>query len=644
MRRIALLSWLLSCVLVVACTSKDATPDPIYDLAGRDLIETGPGDGSPATGEEPVITVTTPSDLTKDIPGSLLQLVVQVTSPVNRSISTVSVLVDGSPEAMLTSTGNNIYGGSVDISAAGAMPMMTITAIDSAKVTSQLKATLHHDRGPVITFLQPTAETAHGTVNVRVKIVDALYPTIAPADVVAEIRAPNDVTLTLVPGTGVGMVPPEFDGTVNFNSAAFTPALTGPQEIKVTAKNSKGTSAFATKAFAVDNAGPAVTIIKPVAGNFVGGLTSISATVQDALSGVNNATVMAVFAGSVNFQVPLTLSTTEVNTYTGLFDIHKLGTGISFPVLTVSADDKLGNHTDSSIILKIDNTPPILSMDPPKMRVAIKNGANKIQCSVLFDPVGDESVNDGFNPATPIQVISVKARVEDRANHATGQLVDYIAGIDPATVRLVAIPAPAGSTPILAVDIDGDSYCDDVNPALVQAQGGGAMTAAQYIQVGMAQVTKLGTPDYFSPGAPLAAGCEQMGDPALTQPPPLLCASSGTYLTYTLPYTDPAVPAIWTLPPVTDTNAGCIGLQFDTLNRLPEGPACLAVAATDLTGNKSISAPLRICVRRSSGGPCDTFTAPECTGTYDPTAQVTSNVPCTPRKFAPSGEIRYLLN
>lgn len=488
------------------------------------------------------------------------------------------------------------------------------------------------DRGPVITFLQPTADIVRGSVKVRVKIVDVLYPTIIAADVVAEIRTPNDVTLTLVAGTGVGSIPPEFDGIVHFNSAAFTPALTGPQEIKVTAKNSRGTSAFATKAFTVDDTGPVVSITTPVAGNFVGGLASISATVTDAISGVNNDTVMAEFAGNVNFQVPLTLSTTQANTYSGLFDIHKLGTSITFPVLTVSADDKLGSHTDTSITLKVDNTPPILAMDPPNMRVATKNGANKLQCTVLFDPVGAESVNDGFNPATPEQIITVKARVEDRANHATGQLVDYIAGIDAATVRFVAIPAPVGSNPVLAVDIDGDSYCDDVNPL------------AQYIQVGMAPVTSVGAPNYYDPGEPLAAGCEQMGDPSVVAPPPFLCPSAGTQLTYALQYADPATPAIWTLPPVANTNAGCIGLQFDTLNRLPEGPACLAVAATDFTGNKSISAPVRICVRRSSGGPCDTFTAPNCTGTYDPSAQVTSTVPCTPRKFPASGEIRHLLN
>ena len=647
---------LISCALLVACGGGSSTTDTIYDFSGLPHPDgfVGGEDGSTsdlqgdlkqgdlATSMPPVITIVSPS-FASDISGNLLDLKVSVTSPILRNITSVTVVVSGDaiPHTMITN-GSGVYTDTIDITNAQANSTLTITATDDALQAGQLVQPMRHDRGPVITFVEPMAATARGSVNVHVKVDDGLDPLAAAdaANVVATIRTLGDVALTPVNGSN----PLELAGVITFSS--FAPVLAGAQIITVTAKNSKGTQSIATRQFTVDNAGPVISIQNPIAGKFVGGLVNVKATIIDAeMSGINDATVMAVFAGGANFQVALARSLTDSTQYSAVFDIHKLGTNLSFPILTVSADDTLGNHTDFSEILLIDNVAPTLSLDPPNIRVAVKNGMQQWQCSVSFDPVGAESLNDGDDPGADRQILTIKARIEDAGNFASGQLVEYVSDIDHTTVRLVAIPAPAaGSAPILAVDSDGDGICDDVNPKLVQVMTGTATSAAQYIQVGMTQVTAPGTPDYFTSGPP-PAGCDVLGDPTLTKSPDPLCPTSGTQLTYGLRYLEASTPAIWTLPPVAATNSGCIGLQFDTLNRLPEGPACFAVAATDNTGNKSISAPLRTCIRRTSmaNHPCDTFTPPNCTGTYDPATQATSATTCTPRTFAPN-KVRYLLN
>jgi hypothetical protein len=92
---------------------------------------------------------------------------------------------------------------------------------------------------------------------------------------------------------------------------------------------------------------------------------------------------------------------------------------------------------------------------------------------------------------------------------------------------------------------------------------------------------------------------------------------------------------------VTSSPTGCIGFQFDTLNRMPEGPACVVVAARDKALNTGVSAPLRICIDRG-GGKCTGFgasTKADCTGTYDPGAKTVSSTHCTSRTFPASGEI-----
>jgi hypothetical protein len=257
-------------------------------------------------------------------------------------------------------------------------------------------------------------------------------------------------------------------------------------------------------------------------------------------------------------------------------------------------------------------------------------------CSQLFDPLG-EAANDGDQVD---QLVTLRARVEDRGNWAPGINVNRFAGIDPSSVMLYAVPATAQQA--LVVDLDGDGTCDDVNPLLIPTTS--ITMSNEALALGMAPIAVSGAADYTSGGAvppalqcPHADGspcCDTMGDPAGQTPPPLCLAVNGLKLTVGFYYDENKDPALWTLPPVANTSTNCAGFQLDTQNRLGEGPACVAVRATDQVGNANVSPPLRVCIKGSQNL-CTTFVAGNynCTGTLDKTTSpptVNPNKHCTP--------------
>ncbi|HEX6839693.1 MAG TPA: hypothetical protein VF334_24110, partial [Polyangia bacterium] len=104
-------------------------------------------------------------------------------------------------------------------------------------------------------------------------------------------------------------------------------------------------------------------------------------------------------------------------------------------------------------------------------------------------------------------------------------------------------------------------------------------------------------------------------------PPKPICDTSD--MSYVVPtFTDPTG-AIFSIAPVSTTE--CVGLQLDSLNRLPEGPTCVIARAVDKAGNQMVSYPLHICINRggAAGAMCSTFTPTltDCTGRWDKVTQ-----------------------
>jgi hypothetical protein len=323
--------------------------------------------------------------------------------------------------------------------------------------------------------------------------------------------------------------------------------------------------------------------------------------------------------------------------FQGLFDVRQLGTNYVFPTLSIRADDQLGLSSEVAEEIVVDNVPPLLSLDPPDVFASTRLNGGIIQCSQLFDPLGEDSAND---LAKVLQIVTLRARVEDRGNFAPGLNSGRLSGVLDGSVYLYGIPAANGP---LAVDTDGDGVCDDVNPLLVPTPDISASNQAVALQ--MAPIPPGGQQDLRpspTPG-PLfnpPSDCTQIGTATGTLPNPLCLGVDNLQLRFVISYTPSHLPSIYTIPPVHPSIAtDCVGLQFDSLNHLPEGPACFVVVAVDNAGNHNVSAPLRLCIDRG-GGLCNAWPAspPSCLGTYNKTTMTTNNTACTPvpaYKFPP---------
>ncbi len=522
----------------------------------------------------------------------------------------------------LSLNGANTFQGSIDISSVkSGAAVFEVLADDTNGNRTVVESVYKHDHGPVVEFLEPRVNsTAKGSINVRIHVSDANYPFPDLAGVHVQVQS-KEIAM-VVEGNMPDLV---AGGVITFNDSRFVPALDGLQVINVTATNSTDTVGRATRQFTVDSQGPIIAPVNPVAGQFVGGVIQIRANISD-ISDIREDSVYAVLGGSIlpALSVQLRRDQPDLPIFSGLFDVRSLGTNYVLPSLSFRAKDKFDNSSEVGIEIAIDNVPPAVSIDPPFMRVRqVKQ--NIYECSRLFDPVGEEVANDG--DIVP-QIITLRARVEDRGNIAPGLIYERWSGIAPDSVDLFV--SPASSEP-LVVDTDGDGYCDDINPNLQLNDQ--VMASNQAVALALKQFKTKGAPnlqlDTITPPAPWDSLCTTLGEPG-AQASAQLCALV-TPMTLSLTYGSDVQFAIWTVPEVTQ--AQCTGAQFDSLNRMPEGPACVAVRAVDNVSNNNVSQVIRLCIDRG-GGACNTWppaTLPACSVTYNQTTHVTdASTHCIP--------------
>ena len=117
-------------------------------------------------------------------------------------------------------------------------------------------------------------------------------------------------------------------------------------------------------------------------------------------------------------------------------------------------------------------------------------------------------------------------------------------------------------------------------------------------------------------------------------PPEFLCDNGQPYATMAYAH---GASAVWSVEPIG--GAWCMGSQFDTrANNITEGWACIAVQSANLSGNSSVSPPLRVYIRYDGTGagvsaPANLGTAPPCTGIYNKATGAVTNGTCTARRF-----------
>ena len=482
------------------------------------------------------------------------------------------------------------------------------------------------DLGPVIQVLTPIANTSYANqTDVVFTVSDA---PVAAGDTLAAVDLAN-VEVAIAGGTITGFqnVAGTFTGTIVFDDPAFDPSLEGSQTLTVRAPNQRTSEAVVRVSdtiFNVDSDGPIISLNTPQPGELVAGIMSISVNADDP-TGILNSSVVATIAGIHEVQLNLVGG----DEYSALFDTRLLGPMV-FPNIIVRARDATGNQNSLGFVIGLDNEAPTLSLDSPNLRESqVTSGV--LQCSQSFDPLGDDSVDDGEAVA---QLFELRARLEDRANFAssTSTVIIPLADVDPASVDLFILDDETGA---LLVDTDGDGICDEINPLLVPTSvpnSSSEVAAIQLLPIPAAGGSFFGPDEAPTFAATNNNNCTAKNDASAPDP---LCFS--TPLSRVIATETTGAPAIYGVPPAAGLQ--CVGNALDTVAaNLDDGWACLAVRGSDALGNLNVSAPLRLCIDADENGSdgCHTtgtvslIGAPNCTGTYDSqTDTVDASTPCT---------------
>jgi hypothetical protein len=478
----------------------------------------------------------------------------------------------------------------IDLSKVGSgLYTLQIVATTIGGTTGSATMPIYIDGGPSISFLQPADGVfVKGSVVVSAVVSDAHAGIATVTFSVGQTDLPSGAV------TSSGGL---YTATIDFGS--FDPPLDGAQVLTVTAVNGNGMISLATRRFTVDNTGPVISQTKPANGELVGRITSVEARVDDP-AGVMSGSVVAVVAhGDIHFEVELIRGSD--GTFRQSFDTTQLPVYAISPTVSFRAQDVLGNQSAVGYLVSLDNTPPILDLDPPaNFRLYKKDGT----CSWPFDPVGPDAVDDG---SVVSQLFDIRARIQDLGNTPLTGTSDYIpiAAVDPAKVKVLILDDT--SLPLVVDTSDPpDGICDDVNPEIIPSVSPQSSKEAQLLDM-VPLSSNVGAGDFtFEPGS-TCSGTD-------ANPPDAFCPTTYSLLknrsmTYSLGYTPAGLPAIWTVGPVVGDSLQCAGRQFDASNNLRDGWACIAVVAADRLGNKQVSRPIRICVAAQTDSTACTPTA-----------------------------------
>ena len=484
-----------------------------------------------------------------------------------------------------------------------------ITAESQGTVAPQTAASrlVKLDNGPRITIISPMRDQPFGASANVVAIVEPAFMGEGVSGVAASIKT---VSTAMMPTTGNRFELPMLDLTTG-----FSPPLRGPTELRVSAKSAGSMQVGEAKVtFNVDRDGPTLRAISPTSGELKGGTTVLVVEAVDP-SGILRGSVTATLPGLGNRVV--TLEEAGGNTFTGRFDTRDFGIpgpgDVIYPALpsvVFSARDNAGNGTSLGLTFRLDNTPPVLDLDPASLRV-LRRAGDIQQCSHLMDPVGEDAVSD---LSTALQLFSARLIALDRGNTPRGLTHAAVAGIDPASVELFI--AQADSTTQLVVDTaPSDGVCDQINPTLDPSNALAPPMGVKAISLRLEEIAVTGAAD-FTPDP--TATCPAGGEAAR---PPALCAYTTQTQVLALDVTN-GTSGLYSLPPA---GSNCPGEQFDSLAAgLQDGWHCLAARATDKVGNRSVSAPIRVCISRDGAHVSDCAarfgTPPACRGFSSGTA------------------------
>jgi hypothetical protein len=601
--------------------------------AGPDTTPGGAGgDGGEATvdARAPIVAITSPSASSDpDQDEVLLANNVTVLCTVSKSKASGAVAVDTSKikiamldanDKVLKETGGSATGSAGEYSATFAITdqpngvvHFRCTANDVAVPprTASTKIGTFIDHGPKITITSPLAISVKPLKTpVAFEFTVEPWP-LADGDVGAAVDV-DKVSLSVLgePVTSLAPAPQRpgvYIATVDFSDPVLYPEPPATDvPVLVTAPNKRSPmAALRSEAygFKLDGDGPVIKITTPKPNDIVGPKTRVlSFTVTDLVSGVDKSKV-AVTLNGVEFQYDPAAGWTEnKGTYTFTFNGTQIEGSVAQATINVHAADLVGNEADGeSLVIYLDDHPPIVSLDPPHVRVAVEAPVGKFTCSSSFDPLGS-AVSDGDTIADSA---TFRVLAWDETNHAVGQRVDYLSGVERTSVFLYLQPDP--EQPLL-VDLDKDHVCDHVN---TQDAAG-----KDLLFIRLTAVSPTGAlpkdPNTLADEPAVSTDFCQLS----TAPSPRLCSSDMSYV-IKHEIVGMVEPVVYARDPVAGNPLTCTGNSWEVRGLAKHsGWVCMAAVASDSAKNEGHSAPLRVCIDDdddTTTSPCAGIEPPSCT-------------------------------
>ena len=476
------------------------------------------------------------------------------------------------------------------------------TASDSASTPHTGRDAISNfvDHGPAIDVVSPAEDSAYALGPVSF-VFNVLPDPLVEDDSGAEV----DEVKLIVLGREIELdeqAPGEFHASINFDDKELYPEPPETVAVTIVATNQRepeyGTREY-PYFFEIDSHGPTITVTDPEEGDVVGGEFILHFTVEDDISEVDpNSVYLTINDGDAFEFIPGNRWSREGNDFTFRFDTSAITSSVAQVTFNINAKDIAGNDAVAeSLLLYLDDQPPIVDLDPPMVREFIDTSATR-NCSNAFDPLGSLAASDldrvGKQPV-------FRALVWERTNSAP--FLNF-AGLDQNSVNIYIQTDPQQG---IFIDRSGDGVCDDITDGL-QTNHLAGITPFGGSRFGDAVNEPPGAPPYPS-GPP--NNCEYKKD---TQVPTALCTPPSSDMTRLLPWDfDSRVPAIFGTGPFV--GAQCTGTYWEigANQNIEEGWVCVAGRAVDAVGNVGISLPLRLCYDDGVGAAADcSGTPPDC--------------------------------
>ncbi|HVW26337.1 MAG TPA: hypothetical protein VHC69_13300 [Polyangiaceae bacterium] len=488
----------------------------------------------------------------------------------------------------------------IDTSVPNGKVSFRCTAKDLSGVAGSATVSAFVDHGPKVTLDAPTNNQAVPLTTLGVDFdVDAL-PLVSKGDAQAAIDtvtlaiAGQNIDLSTAPDSSM---PGHYHVAVNLADGTLFPMhLDGATPVVLIATDKRGATRTINSSIVVDSQAPTIMNLKPGNGAIIPGKQIVEFDVADSGSGVKRDSVVLTVNHDVHaFDTTSGSWTESMGHYTYvLYGTNVTDASVQLNV-NVTAVDNAGNKNTNgaSAIYYLDTTPPNVDLDPLPIRERKLSNGTEI-CSLPFDPVGVNSINDYDTKQDPdtqkiTGFIQVRAICYDQGNEVPGgQPVVYYSGMDQSTPKLyVQGNAAAG----MLVDSNMDGNCDDVDTSLpfeilypVAPAGGSDFEPGGAISY--ADPKDSTKTDFF---------CHDGGD---SGPPPKLC-NAATYedSTRIIQHAQAGAgnpePVVYQLE---DDDCRVSQLDLLSVNGVSNGWLCLAVRAKDNTGNIGVSRPIRVCL------------------------------------------------